>query len=138
MSETTSGSQAQRNLATAEAIYAACATGDWDTVETMLSDELVIFEADTLPFAGEYKGKGALRELYGKVLSTLGGASIKTLGRTAGGNHVAYILELELPGSDDPISLVEVLQFGPDGKVVEIQPYYFNSDVVCKACETAG
>ncbi len=129
--------QEQRNLATAEALYAATAIGDWDKAESMLSDSLVITEADTLPYRGLYKGKGALRELYAKVLgSALGQATIEVKGVMAGGANVAYILELKTPKGHS-IELVEVFYFGDNGQVVEIKPYYFNSDVVTKAVNEA-
>jgi ketosteroid isomerase-like protein len=132
---TNARSEEERNLATAEALYAATGSDDWDAAEAMLSDDLVITEADTLPYAGVYRGKGGLRELYRKVLSSsLGGASIAVKGRTAGGNNVVYLLELELPDGGPPLELVEVFHFGPDGKVVEIKPFYFDSDAVNRAC----
>lgn len=129
----------QRNLATAEALYAATGSGDWNAAEQMLSDDLIITEADTLPFAGTYRGRGALRELYGKVLgSSLGGASIAVKGKTAGGNVVCYVLELQLPNTPQSIELIEVFWFGRDGKVTEIKPYYFNSNVVSNLVSQAS
>ncbi|GGD34478.1 hypothetical protein GCM10010989_05800 [Croceicoccus pelagius] len=127
----------QRNLATAEALYAATASGDWQAAERLLSDDLVITEASTLPYAGIYQGRGALRELYDKVLaSSLGGATISVLGKLSGGNHVAYLLEL-VPPSGEALQLVEVFHFGEDGKVTEIKPYYFDSDAVNRAVSGA-
>ncbi len=127
----------QRNLATAEALYAATAAGDWDKAESMLSDSLVITEADTLPYRGSYTGKGALRALYAKVLgSALGQATIEVKGVMAGGANVAYILELKTV-KGDCIELVEVFYFGDNGQVTEIKPYYFDSDVVTRAVAQA-
>ena len=48
-------------------LYEHAHVGDWSTVETMLSDELVIHEAESLPFGGEYRGKRALRDLFASV-----------------------------------------------------------------------
>lgn len=121
--------QEERNLATAAALYVATGSGDWAAAERMLSDDLFITEADTLPFGGTYRGRGALRELYNKVIPMLGNAEISVKGITAGGDYVIYILELVPPGRP-AIPLVELFRFGPDGKVAEIRPYYFNSDHV--------
>lgn len=137
MTDPTSQSEEQRNLATAEALYAATGSGDWEAAERMLSDDLVITEAATLPFGGTYRGRGALRELYAKVLnSALRNATIEVTGKTAGGCHVAYLLELKL-GDGMSIPLVEVFRFAPDGKVAEIKPYYFDSDAVQAAVQNA-
>ena len=38
--------------------------GDFDTAETMLTDDFFIIEAEGLPMAGEFRGKTALRDLY--------------------------------------------------------------------------
>lgn len=121
--------QEERNLAVAAALYVATGSGDWAAAERMLSDDLVITEADTLPFGGTYRGRGALRELYDKVIPMLGNAEIAVKGITAGGEYVVYVLELVPPGGT-PIPLVELFRFDADGKVVEIRPYYFNSDAV--------
>lgn len=126
-----------RNLATAEALYGATATGNWALAESMLCDDLVITEAETLPFAGTYEGKGALRALYAKVLSTsLGEARIEVLNRMAADNHVVYLLQL-VPPVGEPLELVEVFHFAEDGRVAAIKPYYYNSAAVTAAVARA-
>lgn len=126
-----------RNLATAEALYAATATGNWPLAESMLCEDLVITEAETLPFAGTYSGKGALRELYAKVLSTsLGEARIEVLNKMAAANHVVYLLQL-VPPVGEPLELVEVFHFAEDGRVASIKPYYYNSAAVTAAVARA-
>lgn len=128
---------AARNLATAEALYAATAAGDWPLAETMLCEDLVITEAQTLPFAGTYSGKGALRELYAKVLGTsLGQARIAVLNRMAAGDHVVYLLQL-VPPVGAPLDLVEVFHFADDGRVAAIKPYYYDSAAVTAAVNRA-
>lgn len=128
---------AARNLATTEALYAATATGNWPLAETMLCDDLVITEAETLPFAGTYAGKGALRELYAKVLGTsLGQATIAVKNKMAAGNHVVYLLEL-VPPVGEALELVEVFHFADDGRVAAIKPYYYDSAAVTAAVARA-
>lgn len=128
---------ATRNLATTEALYAATASGNWSLAETMLCDDLLITEAETLPFAGTYRGKGALQELYAKVLgSSLGQATIAVKNKMAAGNNVVYLLEL-VPPTGDPLELVEVFHFADDGRVALIKPYYYNSAAVTAAVAAA-
>ncbi len=127
-----------RNLATAEALYGATATGNWALAESMLCEDLVITEAETLPFAGTYSGKGALQELYAKVLGTsLGQATIAVKNKMAAGNNVVYLLEL-VPPVGAPLELVEVFHFADDGRVSKIQPYYYNSAAVTAAVNEAN
>jgi ketosteroid isomerase-like protein len=129
---------AARNLATTVALYAATAKGDWATAEAMLCDDLVIMEADTLPFGGIYRGKGALRELYAKVLGTaLGSATISVKNKMAAGSEVVYLLEL-VPPKGEPLALVEVFHFAPDGRVAAIKPYYYDSAAVHAAVQMAA
>ena len=85
-----------------------------------------------MPFAGEYRGVAAMRELFGKVRST-GVIGIDMHQATAGGDWVVVLLDLLYPG-DPPVRvpLAEAFRL-KDGKVCEIVPYYFDSDVVVKA-----
>ena len=46
--------QAERNIKTYRDVYAAAMTGDWAKAESMLTEDFVVTEADTLPFAGVY------------------------------------------------------------------------------------
>ena len=43
------------------AVYAAAGARDWDTAESLLHPDFVLYEADSLPFAGEWRGKDALQ-----------------------------------------------------------------------------
>jgi hypothetical protein len=52
-------------------LYECTGVGDFDRAETMLTDDFFITEADSLPFAGVYRGKTALRELYTKVMGMM-------------------------------------------------------------------
>ena len=52
-------------------LYTATSVGDFDLAETMLTDDVVITEADTLPMAGVYRGKTALRELFTNVMGMM-------------------------------------------------------------------
>ena len=48
-------------MAFVQQLYATTGAGDFDTAETMLTDDFFIIEAEGLPMAGEYRGKRALR-----------------------------------------------------------------------------
>jgi hypothetical protein len=57
-------------------------------------------------------------------------ALLNVKGRLAGGEFVAYMLEMTSPRINEPVELVEVFRFAPDGRVAEIKPYYFSSEAV--------
>ena len=57
-------------IAFVQQLYATTGAGDFDTAETMLTDDFFIIEAESLQIAGEYRGKKALRGLYSHVFGT--------------------------------------------------------------------
>ena len=118
-----------RNRETVLALYEACGSGDWARAATMMTQDILIREAPTLPFAGEFRGVEAMRELFGRVLSS-GVTGIEMRAATAGGDWVVVLLDLILAG-DPPVRcpLAEAFRL-EDSKVREIVPYYFNSDLM--------
>ncbi len=115
-------------------LYAATGVGDFDRAEEMLCDDLVITEADTLPMAGVYKGKSALRALYVKVMGMMDVAALNRIETTTGIDHAVTILSFQFQDQAlAPAHLCELFRFR-DGKVCEIVPYYFDPAPVIAAC----
>ena len=116
-------------------LFAATAAGDWDKAESMLTDDLVIYEADCVPMAGNYHGKKALQELYTDVFTNLDIAELEQLGQTVGGEYVINIARMHFaqPGLK-PAELCERFTIR-DGKVSEIKPYYFDPTALTAAAE---
>lgn len=115
-------------------LYAATAVGDWATAEAMLGDDLVITEADGIPLAGVYRGRGALRELYTKAFSLMDAVALDRVQTTVGGDYAVVILSIRFADPAlKPAELCEMFRF-QDGKVVEIKPYYFDHAAVNAAC----
>ena len=75
-------------MAFVQQLYATTGAGDFDTAETMLTEDFFIIEAEGLPMAGEYRGKRALRDLYSHVFGTLKVADLEPEGMTVGGDYV--------------------------------------------------
>ncbi|MDE2041716.1 MAG: nuclear transport factor 2 family protein [Alphaproteobacteria bacterium] len=115
-------------------LYASTGVGDFDTAETMLTDDFVVSEADGLPMAGVYKGRSALRELYTKVMVMMDVKALTRIQTTTGGDYAVTILHFEFV---DPslanAELCEMFRFR-DGKVCEIKPYYYDPATVVAAC----
>lgn len=115
-------------------LYAATGVGDFDKAEEYLTDDFFITEADTLPFAGVYRGKTALRVLYSRVMGMMDVAGLNRVETTSGGDYAVTILSFEfVDPSLAPAQLCELFRFR-DGKVCEIRPYYFDPETIIAAC----
>jgi ketosteroid isomerase-like protein len=122
-------------LAIVEGLYAATGVGDFDKAETYLTDDFFITEADTMPFAGTYRGKTALRDLYTKVMAMMDVAGLEITQHVTGGDYAVTILQFTFADpSLAPAPLCELYRFR-DGKVCEIKPYYFDPAPILAACK---
>ena len=118
-----------RNRQTVLALYKATGKGDWTKAASLMTDDILIREAPTLPFAGVYRGVAAMRELFAKVRAT-GVVGVEMHQATAGGDWVVVLLDLLYEGNPPVrVPLAEAFRL-QDGKVFEIVPYYFDTSVV--------
>lgn len=125
----------EQKVALVDALYASTGVGDWETAETMLTDDLVIVEADGLPMAGIYSGRTALQDLYTRVFGLVEAKSLNRVQTTTGGDYAVTILSIEFADpSLEPAELCEMFRFR-DGKVCEIKPFYFDQAPVIAAAE---
>lgn len=104
--------------------------GNFAELEAMMTDDIEILEADSLPFAGRYAGKKALENLYGKIMPMLRITEVRQFNLMLGESSVCCQVELT-PGNspDEKIELMEMYVFRGD-KLCMIKPYYFNHDQV--------
>jgi ketosteroid isomerase-like protein len=117
-------------------LYAATDVGDFDKAEEHLTDDFFITEADPLPFAGVYKGRTALRDLYTRVMAMMDVAGLNRVQTTSGGDYAVTILSFEFADPTlAPAQLCELFRFR-DGKVCEIRPYYFDPAAIIAACNS--
>lgn len=128
------GMSASEIEALVDELYAATGAGDWDRIESLLTDDFVVSEADTLPMAGVYRGKGALKELYTSVFTLLDAAGLDRVQTTVGGDYAVTILSIRFADpSLAPAEICELFRFR-DGKLCEIKPYYYDPAPVLAAC----
>jgi len=115
-------------IATAQAMYEGAMSGNWQTVEGLLTEDFVIHEAPSLPFGGVYRGKSALQELLVKVGGMLTLSDVKFKQFMAQGEHVIVSLDLiaDHRGRSETLSVVEVLRFRGE-QVCELRPFYFDA-----------
>jgi len=116
-------------------LYAATGAGDWDRANAMLTDDLVITEAEGLPMAGTYTGPNALRDLFVHVFATLDVAGLERIQTLTGGDYAVTILRMQFAGEGlADAELCEMFRFR-DGKCSEIKPFYFDPAPVLAAAE---
>ena len=116
-------------------LYTAASVGDFDLAETMLTDDVVITEADTLPMAGVYRGKTALRELFTNVMGMMDVAGLERGPTMAAADQAVAIVRFLFSDPNlAPAELCEWFRFR-DGKVCEIKPYYFDPAPIVAACQ---
>jgi len=116
-------------------LYAATGTGDWDKAASMLTEDFFITEADTLPFAGVYRGRNALRALFEQVMGMMDVAGLDRVQTTVGGDYAVCILSFRFADPAlEPAHLCEMFRFRGD-KLCEIKPYYFDPRTMVAACE---
>lgn len=121
-------------VATARRLYQLALSGDFKTVETLVTDDFVIHEAGALPFAGSYRGKGAMQEVLIKVGGMLKLKDARFGSFLEDGDTVLVLVELvaDRQGKDELIPLIERLRFRGN-LICELHPYYFDAAQV-QAC----
>src|ERR1700693_3672434 len=103
----------ERNIKYVRDLFAATGSGDWKPAESMLTADFLVTEADTLPFAGVYRGPGALQKLFEIVMASAGVVGLDIHEITAGGDRVVALLDLLLEGTPPVrVPLAETFRFG--------------------------
>ncbi len=119
-----------------ERIYQLTGSGDWTAVEAMLTDDFSILEADSLPYAGTYKGKGALQDLYSKVFAFWDDASLETGDICIGQDNAIVLVTVNATsrhnGERLAMPLCEVFHIR-GSQFCGITPYYFDTASIARA-----
>jgi ketosteroid isomerase-like protein len=116
-----------------QALYDRTARGDWAGAEELLTDDFFVSEGSGLPYAGVYRGRGALRELMDIVFGMLDIAALDVHEITVGEEYAVGVLDMVLAGEPQVrLPIAEIFRFR-DGKVCEIRPHYFDPAPVAAA-----
>jgi len=114
-------------------LYARTQAGDWSAAEAQLTDDFIAVEADHLPFAGTYSGKGALRTLFEKVMGMVDVSDMQIHAITASEEHAVALVDLVFARPENSRArIAEMFRFRGD-LVCEIRPFYFDSAPVMAA-----
>ncbi len=117
------------------AVFAAAGAGDWATVESHMSDDLVIHEPPSLPFGGDWCGRDALQRLFAHVMGYWDDPQV-TIERVVGDDDWAvgiltFAMTSKQTGRRFTQRMAEVSRF-EGGKVVETHIHYFDTAEVAR------
>ena len=117
------------------AVYAAAGARDWEKVESLLHEDFVLYEADCLPFAGEWRGKDALQRCAAAMYGTWAEAKVDIHDITGGDTHAVTVLTLTMTpkGGGEAFSqtVCEMGEF-ENGLMKSLKIHYFDADEVAQ------
>ncbi len=120
-----------------KAVYAAAGARDWDKVETLLHPDFVLYEAECLPFGGEWRGRGALKRCAEAMYGTWAEAKVDIHDITGGDTHAVTVLNLTMTSKRTGETFAQTVnECGSfeDGLLRELRIHYFDAaEVAAKA-----
>lgn len=116
--------------------YAEVANGNWDKVAEYMADDFVIYEPESLPYGGKWRGRDALQRLYQNVMSYWQDPEVTWVELVGGEKHTVAILELAVTvretGKRHHTHIAEVTRFDDAGKMASMRIHYFDTDAMVK------
>ena len=117
-------------LETSRILYAHVAAGDWDAVDAMLTDDFVIYEPESLPYGGEWRGRDALRRLYAHVMGYWENPKVEWLELVGGETYAVALLRFGMTaratGKRIDTTVSEVTRFDGD-RIADMRIHYFDT-----------
>jgi ketosteroid isomerase-like protein len=125
------------NVEVIERFEDAFVRGDMDEVLSLLSPDIVVHEAPSLPYPGDHRGHDgflALTDAFNKVWQIVSDLDITFL--DAGDAHVvalvAYDVVTRPTGVPLRLRMVEVYTVG-DGQITDLEVYYHDTAAIVEA-----
>ena len=119
-----------QNKLSVQRFFQLAASGERAAIEDMMHDDICVFEAESLPFGGEHRGKDAFFALVRRVFGNWSEVELETEHYVAEGDRVVALVNFRArsrrTGEPFCMPLAEVWTFR-DGKIAEIRPYYFDT-----------
>ena len=119
----------QSNKEKVQAMFDAMAAGDLELMKSYLHPEVIVNEAECLPYSGIYRGPDAYIELVHKVVGSWDDLQLSVNAMSESGNMVMVVSEFagkSKAGVAFNMPMTEVFHF-TDGKISEVRPYYFDT-----------
>ncbi len=119
------------------AVYAAAGARDWDTVESLIHPDFVLYEAECLPFGGEWRGKDALQRCAAAMYGTWADAKVDIHDITGGDSWAVTVLTLTMTSKRTGETFSQTVNEAgtfEDGLLKELRIHYFDAaEVAAKA-----
>ena len=109
-------------------VYATAGTRDWDAVEALIHPDFVLYEANSLPFAGEWRGKDALQRCAAAMYGTWADTQLEMLDCTGGDTWAVMVIRLTMHPKDGSAPFTQTIcEAGNfvDGLLRELRIHYF-------------
>ena len=119
----------QSKLDTVQAMFDALAVGDFDRMKSYLHPEVIVTEADCLPYSGIHRGPDAYIQLVHTVVGAWDDLSLSVDAMAEAGDMVIVVSVFSgknKAGVAFNMPMTEVFHFS-DGKISEVRPYYFDT-----------
>jgi len=119
----------QSNTEIVQAMFDAMAAGDFELMKSYLHPEVIVNEAECLPYSGIYQGPDAYIALVHKVVGTWDDLQLSVDAMAESGDLVMVVSEFagkNKAGVAFKMPMTEVFHF-TDGKISEVRPYYFDT-----------
>lgn len=113
--------------------YDAIFSNDWAGVEKVVSKNLIVYEADGLPYRGEYCGIDELKALFGRVVGYWDDLNIEVKAITSGDGYVVGVLQFsgvsKATGRKISMPIAEISEF-ENGLISSIKPVYWDTKTI--------
>lgn len=120
----------ERNLEIIKSAYAAGLAGDFDTFFKDLSEDCIFYEADSLPYGGEYRGVEAIKRGTQLMFGAWDNFNFEITDYCAGGDLVTVSVRISgvgrKTGKSFSMPIIEAWRL-KDGKIIEIRPFYYDT-----------
>lgn len=124
------------NTETMQRFYDAIFANDWEGVEKVVSKNLTVYEAEGLPYGGEYRGIAGLQGLFAQVVGYWNDLSIEIKAVTSGGGYVVGVLQFsgasKATGKKVSMPIAEIAEF-ENGLIASIKPIYWDTKTISEA-----
>ena len=113
-----------------QAVYEGMREGDWPTVRKHLAADFTVFEPESLPYGGEWRGADALERLFPAVMQTFDDPEMDIAELHGGVEWATCIVRFTVTSKATGRRFTQpVAEVGRvvDGKLVELRIHYFDT-----------
>jgi ketosteroid isomerase-like protein len=115
---------------TLQTVYALAGQRDWKAVQDYLADDFTLYEAASVPFAGEWRGKDGMERASAAVMGTWDNPSVEILEIVGGETWAVVILNFTMTSKKTGRTFTQTVNEAAkvvDGKVTELRIHYFDT-----------